>query len=186
MHRDAAAGEHGSEDTPNQADGRYPTCAFERCLCIGRAILELAGDAKVRTGAVIDYVGRDPTSRSVLAAIDCAAEYGLTEGSGDADYLRLTPEGRVAADGPGTSRPQRRAAFRLSIQRVPAFNYLYEHYRGQRLPNPQRITKVLRLGPIPVDSPRVCTDRFLANARFLGLVRVVPATTPWLRLAVFR
>jgi len=97
----------------------------------------------------------------------------LTKGSYTAEYLELTPEGRLATAVDVAPREQLAARFKLAIEQVPVFKALYETLRGNRLPATTVLEDLIKEQNIPTEDAKECVDIFIVNATFLGILKPI-------------
>jgi hypothetical protein len=175
--------EEESEDEENPDDfskGRkrsrttrtYPASSFNDALEIGSATYEHAGD-RIRRLTLLEKLGRSPSSSSTRRMITNSSKYGITTGSYSADYLELTPEGRVIFDDSNPPRNILQAKFALAIDQIAPFKKLYIEYAGKRLAALEVMRDFLKESGERIDDFKECVDFFVVNVKDLGLLRTI-------------
>jgi hypothetical protein len=81
--------------------------------------------------------------------------------------LELTEKGAIVVDQTKAARERRQASFDLSIDSIPPFKLLYDHYRDKRLPEREVMKDVLKDSDIDVPDPDECVDTFTVNTKDL-------------------
>lgn len=112
----------------------YPASSFKDALPLGEGIMKHAAGEKVRRLTLLQQMNKSPNSGPTKMMITNSGKYRITKGSYAAEYLELTEKGRSAVDPARAPRERRQASFDLSIDGVPPFKLLYDHYKGKRLP----------------------------------------------------
>lgn len=151
----------------------FPTVSFEESLEIGEAIHKHAGGSKIRRLTLFGAIGKSPDSGPSRALVTNSSKYGLTTGSYQADFLELTPKGRIATDPDAPKKERLKARFDLAIGDVAPFKALYEKLVGNKLPAMPVILDHLRDLDVAEDDLAKCADAFIVNVKFLGLLRNV-------------
>ena len=75
----------------------YPASSFEEALKLAEAIQKIAPGGKVRRLTLCEQMKISPTSSSTLMLITNSGKYGITKGSYVAEWLELTPDGKLAS-----------------------------------------------------------------------------------------
>ncbi len=151
----------------------FPTVSFEESLEIAEAIHKHAGGSKIRRLTLFGAIGKSPDSGPSRALVTNSSKYGLTTGSYQADYLELTPKGRIATDPELPKKERLKARFDLAIGDIAPFKALYEKLVGNKLPAMPVILDHLRDLDVSEDDLAKCADAFIVNVKFLGLLRNV-------------
>jgi hypothetical protein len=102
-----------------------------------------------------------------------SGKYGLTTGSYAAEWLELTPLGKQAVSAEVSPRDKLTARFKLAIESIDPFNFLYSQYKGKRLPTHEILSDVLAESKFEIDDLRECIDNFVVNANYLGLLQPI-------------
>ncbi len=151
----------------------YPAWTFEQSLTLAEAIQKFASGEKVNRLTLFKALDKSPTSSASQNLITNSTKYGLTKGSFAADYLELTPAGRILTD-PNANAVQRfDTAFESAIKQIPIFTTLYETYRGKKLPAHEVFADTISEKDPDVEDPRECIDIFVVNCRYLGLLQSI-------------
>jgi len=150
----------------------FPTASFEESLEIAEAIQKHASGGKIRRLTLFESIRKSPDSGPSRMLVTNSSKYGLTVGGSHADYLELTPKGRIATDPEASPRDRMRARFDLAIAGIPQFKELYEGLAGKKLPAAAVIHDHLREIKVAEADLAKCADAFV-NAKFLGLLRTV-------------
>lgn len=151
----------------------YPASSLEEALTLGQEILKHAPDGKIRRLTFLKLTDRSATSSATHMLITNSGKYDITKGSYAAEWLEMTPDGKLAA-GPDTSaRLQLQSRFRLGIEGIPPFRALYEEYKGKKLPSHEVLKDFLQAADPAVDNLSECIDLFIVNAKFLGLLQTI-------------
>jgi len=96
----------------------------------------------------------------------------LTVGSYIAEWLELTDLGKLATSNT-PARQKLEARIKLAIQNIGPFNFLYEEYKGKKLPTHDVLKDVLAEGNFDIENPTECIDLFIVNLKFLGLLQTI-------------
>jgi hypothetical protein len=99
-----------------------------------------------------------------------SGKYGLIKGSYSAEFLELTPDGRMAVDEEAPLRERKRAQVRLAVEQVEVFNRLYQRFVGNKLPAKAALVDAAKEFEVSPDSAEEAVDIFIVNLRFLGLL----------------
>jgi hypothetical protein len=151
----------------------FPNTSFNEALFLANAIQEHGSGQKTRRLTLFEAVQRSPDSGPTRKLITASNQYGLTTGSYSAEFLDLTPEGRIASDPATPARDKRRAQIDLAIIKIESFKTVYEKYRDGRLPTIEVLRDAFLEAGIDSDQVSQAVEVFLANARELGLVRTI-------------
>lgn len=152
----------------------YPTITFEDALALALAIQEHAAGQRVKRLTLFDKMGKSPSSGPSRELITNSGRYGLTEGSYSADSLSLTEEGAIASSPEAAPREQARARLRLAIENIPPFSAIYKGLVNSKIPSREVLRD--RAGEVGVGDAAgqaECIDIFLANAKFVGVLKVL-------------
>jgi hypothetical protein len=161
------------EQTRTRRTRQFPQLSFMEALALPDAVQQLGAGQPIRRLTLLEQLGRSPTSSTTRILLTTSNQYGLTEGSYNAEVLSLTPLGSQASDPDAPARERARSRIRLGILNVPSFAALYERYKGSRLPTPEVLRDAARAEGIDEANVAECAETFLANARDLGLVRQI-------------
>jgi hypothetical protein len=149
---------------------------LEEVLQLADQIQSVAAGERVRRLTLLKAMNRSPTSSGIVTLITNSGKYGITTGSYAAEFLELTPDGRIATAPDSLNDDRLNARFRLGIESVAPFKILYDEYRGKRLPD-HEVMKDLLLAKAPdVSDPKEVIDTFIVNANTSGCCKLLAAT----------
>jgi len=155
------------------ASRAFPTASFQESLEIAEVIQAHAAGNKIRRLTLFDAIKKSPDSGTSRMLITNSSKYGLTTGGYQADYLELTPKGRIATDPEANPKDRLKARFELAIATIPPFKTLYDRLAGNKLPAKPVMHDILREVGIPEEDLAACADAFIVNAKYLGLLKTV-------------
>jgi hypothetical protein len=165
-----------SRTAKSKNDGRrrgrkpYPVITFDEALRLGQGLMEHGAGHPMRRVTLLEKL-KLSDNQSTRNLITSSGKYGITQGSFQAEELRLTPTGRLAVDPAASVRQRTQAQFELAIKDVQEFFRLYDRFKDGKLPAPE----VLRdsLGDLdPGDRPQ-CVDIFISNSKTVGVLQTV-------------
>lgn len=151
----------------------FPACAFEEALEFATDILKFGSGQAVRRISLFDHLQKSPESGPSRQLITNVGKYGLTEGSYQAEHLKLTEDGARAVDDELPKREQAKARVKLAIQDQEPFNKLYERFKGNKLPARAALVDALREFEVPEELLEEAVDTFTVNVRFVGLLQTL-------------
>lgn len=151
----------------------YPAWTFEQSLFLAEAIQQFASGEKVNRLTLFKALDKSPNSSSSQNLITNSTKYGLTKGSFSAEYLELTPAGRVLTDPKPNNIERFETAFECAIKSITIFTILYETYRGKKLPAHAVFADTIREKDPDVVDAKECIDIFVVNCRYLGLLQSI-------------
>ena len=151
----------------------FPAASFEEALSLANAIQRHASGEKVRRLTLLDQMQKSPDSSGTRQLIINSNKYGLTKGSYSAEYLELTPDGKVATTADVPPRERLRARFKLAIEGIPPFKALYDSQKGNRLPATAVLEDLAREQGIPEADVKECVEMFIVNAKYLGVLKPI-------------
>lgn len=150
----------------------FPASTFEDALELAETIQKFAsGQDKVRKLTVFDKLGRSPDGGPSRQLITNSSRYGLTKGGYQAEFLELTPDGKLATAEDVALAKKLESRFKLAIRNVEPFNHLYEKYKGTKMPSKEFLADDLRQVELPEEFVAECIDTFILNVKFLGLLK---------------
>lgn len=156
-----------------RAQRPFPACAFEEALEFAKAIFEFGSGQQVRRVSLFDHIQRSPESGPSRQLITNASKYGLTEGSYQAEFLKLTADGSKAVDEELTPRERGRARIALAIEGIEAFQALHSKFVGNKLPPRAALIDAVKDVGISQELAEEAVDTFVINLRFVGLLQVL-------------
>lgn len=151
----------------------FPAMSFKEAMFLAESIHKYGSGQKVRRIILFEALNRSPTSSGSRILITASGQYGLTTGSYNAEFLELTPTGRLASDS-ATPEPQRTAAqIQLAVMEIEPFKKVFDQYAGLRLPTVEVLRDAFKNVDVPDEHVSEAVETFLANAREVGLVRTI-------------
>ncbi|MEZ6211138.1 MAG: hypothetical protein R3B46_07845 [Phycisphaerales bacterium] len=153
----------------------YPSIPFDDALTLGKAIVEYGGGLPIKRLTLMEKMNRSPTSGPTRAMITDSGKYGITEGSYNADTLKLTENGKIVCAGEASESERVKAAFQLSIDGIEPFKAMYDQYVNNRLPSKEAIKDFLEESKLEVHQEDLveCIDLFIVNCKSVGLLRTI-------------
>ncbi len=118
-------------------------------------------------------MNKSPTSSVSQLLITNSGKYNITTGSYIAEWLELTPDGKIASNQAIPEKERLQAKFRLAVEGVAPFKALYEEYKGKKLPSHEVMKDFLQSVNSKVENLTECIDLFIVNAKFLGLLQTI-------------
>lgn len=82
----------------------------------------------------MDALKRSPDSSLTRKLITASGQYGLTQGSYQAEVLSLTDLGAQATDASVPQLTQAKARIELAVLKIEPFKSIFDKYAGGRLP----------------------------------------------------
>lgn len=171
-----------SADEAGQAPRRtrrkriFPNMSFEESLFLANAIQKHASGQEVRRLTLFEALKRSPDSGPTRKLITASGQYGLTTGAYNADVLSLTDAGRLASDPAAPEHAKAKSRIELAVLGVPPFKAIYDKYSGGRLPQVAVMRDAAGEAGVAAEDLAECVETFLANARYVGLVRTIAGT----------
>lgn len=151
----------------------YPACAFEEAAEFAAKVLRFGSGQQVRRLSLFDQLGKSPTSGTSRQLITNSSKYGLTEGSYQAEYIKLTPEGIKALDEEVSPREAAKAKVSLAVEKVEPFQNLYERFRGNKLPAKTVLVDAAMDAGLDKKAAEEAVDTFILNLRHVGLLQML-------------
>ncbi|MCR1784746.1 hypothetical protein KVF89_19545 [Nocardioides carbamazepini] len=151
----------------------FPATSFKEALFLAQAIQRHGAGQRTRRLTLFEALDRSPDSGPTRKLITASVQYGITTGGYSAEWLDLTPAGKVASNPTAPARAQLEASLDLAILSNPAFGAIYEKYKGSRLPTGEVLRDAAREAGVDEAFVAECVETFLANARDLGLIRTI-------------
>jgi hypothetical protein len=151
----------------------YPAWSFEETLVLADAIHKHAAGDRVARLTLLKAMDLSPTSSATQNLITNSGKYGITKGSFSAEYLELTEEGKKATDSTTPPRDKAQARFNLAVKGIKPFDVIYTRYQGKKLPSHEVMRDTLKEAGLEVADPKECTDTFVVNAKFIGLLQSI-------------
>ncbi len=152
----------------------FPASTFEEAFTLADAIQKFApGQDKVRKLTLFDKLGKSPDSGPSRQLITNSSRYGLTKGGYQADFIELTTDGALATGEDVAPAAKLQARFKLAINEIEPFNFLYERCKDKKMPSKEFLIDALREKSTEEDLLSECIDTFILNAKFLGMLRTI-------------
>lgn len=121
----------------------------------------------IDTAKAVDLSPGSSGFRTLLAA---SYRYGLTSGSYKSPRISMEEAGRSAV-APRTPDDRDEALVGAAL-RPSTFRQLFDYYKGKKLPDTQyMVNTAVREFDVPQRQAERCVEIFLANVKFVGLVR---------------
>ena len=170
---DATSSENLKKAKRKKRTVNFPVISYEESLEIGKAIWQFASGSKVRRLTLFDSMKRSPDSSISRKLITASAKYQITTGSYGAEFLELTPEGRMATDPDEDAIRKLDASFKLAIGNNEFFLKLYNKYKGNRMPVLKVMSDFLYENGLPLEECTQCVEMFITNGRYIGIIDVI-------------
>lgn len=167
----ASAGDPAPKRRRRTASRPFPPTTFEEALELPLAIQRLASGQRVRRLRLFELLERSPDSSTSRSLVTSSGRYGLTTGGYQAEWLELTPDGRIATAEVVPERERIRARYRLAIEQFAPFEKLHNQFVNNRLPAKSIMADVLRDDGMSDSDVSECVDIFLLNAKFVGILQ---------------
>lgn len=151
----------------------FPNVPFQDALEIGEAIQIHAAGQKTRRLTLFEKLSRSPDSGPSRLMITNSSRYAITKGNYNSEFLELTELGSKATSPELTEAEKLKARFALAIEAIMPFSYLYDKNRNNRIPSPEVMRDSLEELNIDEKHQKECVEIFLANAKYLGLLRTI-------------
>lgn len=151
----------------------FPATSFKEALFLAKAIQRKGSGQRIRRLTLFEALDRSPDSGPTRKLITSSVQYGITTGGYSAEWLDLTPKGKVASNPTAPARAQLKASLDLAMNGIAPFNDIYEKYKGSRLPTAEVLRDAAREAGVEENFVAECVETFLVNARELGLVRTI-------------
>lgn len=167
--------EDGSKPTRRSRSPKpFPLLPLADALLLAITINEHGVGGQMRRLTLLDKINKSPNSSSTRALIIASSKYGLTTGNYSASQLTLTDDGTIMA---GPDSPEKiQTSFDLAVGRFDSFRALYEKLKDQRLPDDTVLRDELGQAGIPEVDRERAAGVFVANLRYLDLVKPVSGT----------
>jgi hypothetical protein len=150
----------------------FPSDSFEDAVTFASDIFKFGAGQKVRRLTLFGHLNKSPDSGPSRQLITSANKYGLISGGYAAEYLELTPEGRLVVDSEKSATDALRAKFNLAIEKIAPFKKLHEQLKGNKLPA-VAVLKDSLSGDVSADVVEQCVEQFIVNLKTLGLLKTI-------------
>lgn len=151
----------------------FPNSSFADALIIAQVIQTAGAGNRMRRLTIFENLNKSPDSGPSRMMVTNSSRYGVTIGGYQADYLELTPKGRVATDSEANAKERLKARFDLAVAQIEPFKLLYDRLAGNKLPAQNVIHDMLREAGCAEPELAECVDTFIVNAKYLGLLRTI-------------
>jgi predicted nucleotide-binding protein len=149
----------------------FPKLTLEQAVDLPNALQRNGGNPL----SVIDLataISKSPGSSYIRTLNAAASAYGLTGGSYKTTFT-MKPLGQAIVS--PVSPDERVARLVTAALTPPLFKQVYDYYKGKKVPDRQfLVNTVVREFKVPQGSADAFADIFLANLRFVGLIRSTP------------
>jgi hypothetical protein len=151
---------------------KFPPLTFEEAILLPNLIQQIAAGQKVRRLTLFEHLNQSPDSNKSRKLVTASAQYGLTVGSYQAEYLELTPEGKLSTAEDVSVAQRFEARFNLAIKNIGPFNILFEKFQNNKVPVRDVMVDSLD-GSVEPEDRGECVDAFIVNLKFLGMLRTI-------------
>lgn len=151
----------------------FPPVSFVSVLPLADAIQKYGAGQPTRRLTIFDKLDKSPESSSSRLLITNSTRYGVTKGHYQSEVLELTPLGAVATSPDSTPRDKLAARFKLAIESIEPFKFLYEKNVDKRVASPEILQDSLADQKVAPEQRKECVEIFLQNLKDLGLLRTV-------------
>jgi hypothetical protein len=156
-----------------RTERKFPALTFEEALEIPEGIQKYGAGQKVRRLTLFEKLNKEPDSLEARKLVTASGQYGLTKGGYQAEFLELTPDGNEATSDTVTPVKKLTARFELAIKKHTPFAFLYDQLNGNRLPAQEFLSDRLSEADVEDGQKAECIDKFILNAKFLGLLKTI-------------
>jgi len=169
LSEEASSGQARRKRTPRS----FPATSFREALFLAETVHKHGAGQQVRRLTLFEALDRSPDSGPTRKLITSSVQYGITTGGYTAEFLDLTPTGRIASNPTAPERAKLAARLELAIVSIPPFNFIYERYKGNRLPTVEVLRDAAREAGADDAVVAECVETFLVKARQLGIIRTI-------------
>lgn len=154
---------------------KFSTEPFKVCYEFAQSLNQFGAGNKVRRVSLFDHLKRSPDSSTSQKLITNSGKYGLIKGSYIAEFLELTPKGKLATSESTPALEKRKIQIELSIQNQEIYNQLYENFKGNKLPSIQVMIDFVKehLDDIENDEAKKIVTTFLKNCEYLKIAQTI-------------
>ena len=151
----------------------FPAISFEEALALPKGIIEHGISGEIERLTLLAKLERSPSSSKTRELISSSYKYGLTTGSYNAPFLKVTDDGRTLLSSGAPARELKERQFELAIKQFDHFNILYERLKNQRLPDETVLRSEFGRSGVSADDCHKAADIFTANIRYLDMVEPI-------------
>jgi hypothetical protein len=149
----------------------FPKLSLEQALALPNA-LQLNGGNPMTAIDLGTALGISPGSSAIRTINAAASAYGLTGGTYKTTFTMRSVGQAIVAP---TSDDERVQTLVTAALTPPLFKQIYDYYKGKKAPErPYLINTLVREFKVDADQAGVCAEIFLANMRYVGLMRQTP------------
>ena len=163
-------------DVAGDLQNHSPVIKFEDALMLATTIVEVAVDNQMRRLTLFERLDRSPSSGASRQLITSSSRYGLTSGGYNAEFITVTDDGKEIAGQEPLTGSTLTTAFDCAIGQFDIFDQLYEKLKNRRLPAEDLLQDQFRQMELEPADCNVATEVFVANAKYIGIIRVVSGT----------
>lgn len=152
---------------------KYPSCTFEDAIGLAKAIQKNAGSQQIRRITLFDLIGKASESGPSRGWVTNAAKYGLIKGNSSSEYLQLTDLGYKVTAEEVSEYERSKAAIQLAILDIEIFSYLFNMFKGNKLPQQVVMIDSLDGQDVDIDDRPAVVDTFIVNLEYTGLLKML-------------
>lgn len=150
---------------------KYPTCSFEDALDLANSIQKNAGNQPIRRITLFDIINKSSESGPSRTWVTNCAKYGLITGSSGSEFLQLTELGKKVTSEETSDYERAKASIELGVINVEVFKFLYETFKGNKLPQTAVMIDALEGQDVDSDDRAAVVDAFIVNIEQTGLLK---------------
>jgi predicted nucleotide-binding protein len=162
---------NGAQKRERSANRPYPTVPLKDALKVAKAISDNNAGKPYNRVLLADAMGYSASSSSFRELIMASARFGLTKGSYAAESIEMSNLGlRIVRP---TSDGERLEAMREAMRAIPLFQQLTDHFKNNKLPQPEFFKNSLERDPFNV-SPvwsQEAVSVFNETGKYVGVIR---------------
>jgi len=149
----------------------FPKMSLEQALAVPNALM-LNGGQPMTVIDLATALGKSPGSSGVRLLGKSSGDYGMTSGSYKSQF-KMEPTGRAIVE--PTSTDEKMNSLLKAALTPASFQKVYSFYQGKKVPEKQYLSNTV-VREFDVDAKQVAafTTIFLANLRFVGLIKATP------------
>lgn len=153
----------------------FPLEPFKMCLDFAVELNRFGAGNKVRRLSLFDHINKSPDSGTSRRMITNCGKYGLTKGSYGAEFLELTPKGKIATGDEIPALDKTKMQIELAITSHEIYNQLYESFNGNKMPSNQVLIDFVkeRLEDIEEKEAEKVVTTFIQNSEELELIKTI-------------
>ncbi len=160
---------------PGRKQREYPLGVFEDSYEFSKQIYDFGSGEKVRRLSIFDKIGKSPESSQSRTLITNSNKYGLIKGNPASEFIELTSQGLNANKEEISEYEKHQIKLKLAIEDIAVFNFLFNKYKGNKLPNQTAISDIIKeeFKEIFPEDINEIVDLFIVNAKYLQLLKVI-------------